>query len=312
MQYVAIFVILVGCFLAGMMWMRVGLFHIAGEKPANWLKKVTNTPVKGMLAGILMTGILQSSSAVMVITIGFVSTKLLLFSQTIGIILGTNIGTTITLELISFPLSKMIIPFSLIGIICIFFDKTLIRSFGYVFIGFACIFASMKGFEKLAHPLMTIPAFEKIFFLLGDQLMLALFIGVILTGIIQSSTVMTGIAMSFLSADVFPLETGIAIMLGANIGTCITALLASTGGGEEAKLTAFAHIWLNLAGVFLCLPFIHHLAYLCSLLSSVPSTQLAHASVIFNIVSSLIVLPFATQFGNFIIKLHSKKTRPFL
>ena len=98
MLYIAAFITLVAIFLLGITWMRIGLFNISGKKLEQWLKKVTNTPAKGMFAGIIMTSILQSSSAVMIITIGFVSTRLLLFPQTIGIILGTNIGTTLTLR----------------------------------------------------------------------------------------------------------------------------------------------------------------------------------------------------------------------
>jgi phosphate:Na+ symporter len=117
--------------------------------------------------------------------------------------------------------------------------------------------------------------------------------------------------MSFLSAGIFPLETGIIIMLGANIGTCITGLLASIGAGEEARLTAYTHIWLNLVGAILFIPFIQYLGDISRHLTSNIETQLAHASVIFNVICSLIVLPFATKFGKFIIRIHGKgKIKP--
>lgn len=269
-----------------------------------WLKKVTNTPVKGMFAGIAMTSILQSSSAVMVITIGFVSTGLLSFPQTIGIILGTNIGTTLTLGFISLNLTHLIIPLILLGVICLFFKLVWMKSMGFVFIGFASIFAAMDGFEKLAGPLMNIPLSQKLLLLLDEHLLYALLVGIILTSIVQSSTVVTGIAMSFLSASIFPLETGIIIMLGSNIGTCVTGLLASIGAGKESRLTAFAHVWLNIIGVLLALPFVSQLANLSSLLAQGPQAQLAYASIIFNCISSLIVLPFAVRFGRFIAWLH--------
>ena len=148
----------------------------------------------------------------------------------------------------------------------------------------------MYGFEKLAS------SFNKYVFdepnithYLIEHILYAFLVGVIITSIVQSSTVVTGIAMSFLNAGIFPLEIGIIIMLGANIGTCVTGLLASIGAGEEARLTAFAHVWLNIIGAIICLPFITHLADLSSLIAKQPDAQLAHASIIFNCISSLIV-----------------------
>jgi len=232
----------------------------------------------------------------------------LAFPQTIGIILGTNIGTTFTLEFLSFNLSVLVIPFFILGIICMFFRRKKWKSLSFVFIGFAFIFAAMRAFERLAIPFTQLPATQKLLLLLSDHFLYAFLVGIFLTACIQSSTVMTGIAMSFLSAQIFSLETGIAIMLGANIGTCITGLLASVGAGEEARLTAYAHIWLNVGGALICLPFLSQLSFFCKELSSNPETQLAHASVIFNLLSSILVLPIATKFGQFIVKVHGKKT----
>ncbi|WML50657.1 Na/Pi symporter [Neobacillus sp. PS3-34] len=127
-----------------------------------------------------------------------------------------------------------------------------------------------------------------------------------LTAIIQSSTAMTGIAMGFLTAGILDLESGIAIMLGANIGTCITALVASIGSGEEAKLAAYAHIWLNVFGVLAFIPLIRPLAELAPDLAVSKDVQLAHISVIFNVAVSLVMLPFANRFGHFILKVHKK------
>ena len=113
--------------------------------------------------------------------------------------------------------------------------------------------------------------------------------------------------MSFLAAGAIPLETGIAIMLGANIGTCATALLASIGSGKEARLTAYAHMWLNVGGAILALPLISLLADAGIALSPNPESQLAHISVIFNIACSILVLPFANQFGHLIMRIHGHK-----
>ena len=261
-----------------------------------------------MIAGIFMTVILQSSSAVTVITVGLVSARILTFPQTIGIVLGTNIGTTVTLEILSFDLSFVIIPLLSAGTLCLFFRNVKVRSTGFIFMGIGIIFASMNGFGWLSSPLTSIDYVHNLINHMEGSMFSAFIIGTLLTAVIQSGTVVTGIAMSFIGSGIFSLETGILIMMGSNIGTCSTALLAGIGAGNEARLTAYAHLWLNTFGVLVFLPFISNLADWSIALTANPETQLAHASVIFNIICSLAVLPFATQFGQFIVKLHKKKT----
>ncbi|HBZ09062.1 MAG TPA: Na/Pi cotransporter family protein [Bacillus bacterium] len=307
MLYIFLFLLLAGCFLLGMTWMRIGLFNLSGSAMERWLRNVTNTPIKSMIAGIFMTVILQSSSAVTVITVGLVSARILTFPQTIGIVLGTNIGTTVTLEILSFDLSFVIIPLLSAGTLCLFFRNVKVRSTGFIFMGIGIIFASMNGFGWLSSPLTSIDYVHNLINHMEGSMFSAFIIGTLLTAVIQSGTVVTGIAMSFIGSGIFSLETGILIMMGSNIGTCSTALLAGIGAGNEARLTAYAHLWLNIFGVLVFLPFISNLADWSIALTANPETQLAHASVIFNIICSLAVLPFATQFGQFIVKLHKKK-----
>ncbi|MCJ7841830.1 Na/Pi symporter [Lederbergia sp. NSJ-179] len=306
MLHVLFFALLAGTFLLGMTWMRMGLFHLSGSNMENWLQKFTNSPFMGMLAGIGMTAILQSSSAVTVIAVGLVSARILTFPQTTGIILGTNIGTTVTLEFLTFDLNHLIIPFIIAGILLQFFKNTKLKSCGYIFLGIAIIFAAMNGFEILAKSIEDVPIMQRLIGLMKGNIAISFLTGTFLTAIIQSSTAMTGIAMTFLTSGTFDLNTGIAIMIGANIGTCATALLASIGAGNEARLTAYAHIWLNLAGALLFLPFISVLGHVSSVLSDAPDMQLAHASVLYNTACSLLALPFAKKFGQFIIWLHGK------
>lgn len=308
MLFIILFCLFVACFLLGMTWMRIGLFNLSGSALENWLRTVTATPIHGMLAGILMTAILQSSSAVTVIAVGLVSARVIRFPQTIGIILGTNIGTTITLEIISFDLSHLIIPLLVIGLIFLCFSNVKLRSGGYILLGIGIIFAAMEGFSWLSTPLTQINVVQELIRLMQKEMYLAFLSGIALTAIIQSSTVVTGIAMSFMGSGIFSLETGILIMIGSNIGTCSTALLAGIGAGNEARLTAYAHLWLNLGGAIVSFPFITHLAHISALLTTHPEMQLAHASVIFNLVCSFIVLPVANQFGQLIEKIHSRPT----
>lgn len=307
MLYIVFFGGLVLLFLLGMTWMRIGLFNLSGSKMEEWMKRATSTPFKGMIAGIAITAILQSSSAVTVITVGLVSARILSFPQTIGIILGTNIGTTITLQFFTFDLTDIIIPLLVLGTICILFKNPKLRSSGFIFIGIGCIFTAMNSFEWLANSLENIPFMDHVLSLMQSNIVYSFLLGIALTALIQSSTIVTGIAMSFLATGIYPLEMGIAIMLGANIGTCTTALLGSIGAGPEARLTAFAHLWLNIVGALLFFPLIPLLATFSTALSQYPDSQLAHASVIYNVLCSLIVLPFAKPFGRLMIWLHSKE-----
>jgi phosphate:Na+ symporter len=307
MQYLVLFILCILLFIFGMNIIRKGLFHISADKLKNWLIKLTDTPLKGLLTGTVITALLQSSTAVMVITIGFISARIMTFPQSIGIILGTNIGTTFKTELITFDIDAAIVPLAIIGSALLLFQNKKIRSTGMIIFGIASVFTAMKGFEFLAKPLTSLPIVHNTLLTLNDSILISLITGAIMTMIIQSSTAMTGIAMGFLTAGFLQLDAGIAIVLGANIGTCITAVIASIGGGQEAKLAALAHVWLNVFGVLLFIPLIPVLTDLAPYMASQKDIQLAHISVLFNVVSSLIILPFATQFGKMILFLHSKK-----
>jgi phosphate:Na+ symporter len=307
MVYAFMFILFVALFLSGMLTLRRGLFHLSADSMRAWLAGMTGTPLKGLLAGTLVTAILHSSSAVMVITIGLISAGMLTFRQSIGIILGSNIGTTFTLELITINLDIFIVPLAVIGACLILARKEKHRSFGQILFGMAAVFAAMRGFSYLAGPLTSLPVVEQWLSQLNDSLLYSLGAGTLLTALIQSSTALSGILMGFLSEGTIHFSSAIAAMLGANIGTCVTALLASAGAGKEARLTAYAHLWLNIAGTLAFLPFINDYAHIAPMTADRMEVQLAHASVLFNIVSSLLVLPFADRFGRMIIYFHGEK-----
>nr|WP_096153341.1 Na/Pi symporter [Bacillus sp. FJAT-45066] len=301
---ITLFAVYLAIFLFGMTVMRTGLSHLSEDKLKTYILKFTNHPLKGLVAGALITAVLQSSSAVMVITIGLVAAGYLSFYQSIGIMLGSNIGTTITAELITFRIEEFVVPLLIIGAFVMLMNKKILFSIGATMFGLGCLFVAMNGFETLALPLSIIPAVENLLIWTNEQYVMGVLLGTILTAIIQSSTATTGISMSFLNNDVLTIQTGIAIMLGANIGTCVTAFLASMGGLREARLAAYAHIWLNVGGVLLFIPLIPYLSSLVSGLTSSPDLQLAHSSVIFNVLCSIVVLPFVKQFASFILKVH--------
>ena len=306
MAQLIFFILLIGLFIYGMTLLRSGLMNLSANSLKKWLVKLTNAPWKGVIIGTLITAVLQSSSAVMIITIGLISARMLSFPQSIGIILGTNIGTTFTTELITFNIESYIIPLAVIGAILALTKKKNLRSTGFILLGISCVFAAMRGFEYFAGTLKNIEIVNRLLLTLDENLLYGVAAGILITAIIQSSTATTGIIMGFLTAGSMDLDTGIAIMLGSNIGTCVDAYLASIGSGKEAKLSAYAHIWLNIIGVIVFYPFIGILTSIGLQLAAEVDVQLAHISVIFNVVTSLLVLPFATPFGKFIMKIHDR------
>ncbi|TLS39355.1 Na/Pi symporter [Pseudalkalibacillus caeni] len=305
-EYITFFIIFIMIFVFGMTVLRVGLGSFSPIRLKATLSKMTNTTWKGMLAGALLTCIMQSSSAVMVITVGLVSVGILSFKQSIGVILGTNIGTTITAEIITLDPSQFILPLLVAGFILIQFSRQLYFCIGCVLFGLGCLFVAMNGFESLAIPLSKVAPIHTLLENSNKNLLYGVGLGTVFTALIQSSSATTGIAMSFINQSLLSIDSAIAILFGANIGTCITAFIASIGTTKEAKLVAYAHIWLNIFGVIFFFPLISTLGNISSLVTSLPDLQLAHVSVLFNVLSSLLVLPFAGLFAAFVLKLHGK------
>jgi phosphate:Na+ symporter len=306
LNILSFFSVYVAIFLFGMTILRTGLYHLSRDRMKEWLIKVTHSPWQGLLAGTVMTMILQSSSAVMVITIGLVASGYLTFHQSIGIILGTNIGTTFTTELITFRLDDYIVPMLIGGAVLLLIHRRISFCLGSMLFGLGCIFVAMNGFEQLAMPLSNLKAVQHIIEQANTNQMLGLGLGTAMTAVIQSSTATTGIIMSFLNENLLTLKTGIVILFGANIGTCITALLASIGANKEAKLTAFAHVWLNILGVAFFFPFIQMFEHVVSQVTPLPDVQLAHVSLLFNVLCSILALPMTGILAAFIIKLHGR------
>ncbi|BAB05072.1 Na/Pi symporter [Halalkalibacterium halodurans] len=303
-QLFTLFAVFISLFLFGMAVMRAGLLTMNAEKARVGILRFVDNPLKGFFVGLLLTILLQSSSAVMIVTIGFVAAGYVTFRQSIGIILGTNVGTCFTVELIALDLHSLIVPLLLIGLIGLAIPHLITYCLGCVSFGLACIFISMNGLENLASPLAAIPAIQAFIELTNDWLIVGAGVGTLLTALIQSSTATTAIAMGFLNEEIIGIHGGIAIMLGANIGTCFTALLASIGSGRTSRLVAFAHLWLNVIGVLLFIPLIPHLSHFVMTLTTIPAIQLAHASTIFNVICSLAILPFVKPFASFIETLH--------
>ena len=308
MIQILLLLLMLGVFLGGMYLLRTALFNLSSDKLKYWLATLTDSPWKGLLLGFAVTAVLQSSSAVSIIVIGLVAGQLIRFSQAIGIILGANIGTTLTTEIITLDIDSMILPIGILGVLLFFINRKSTRSIGLVLIGLAAIFGAMLGIEQLAAPLTEMLFIEQLFNNLDNNRFYAVLVGILVCAIIQSSTTTTAITMGFIAAGALNLDTAIAIVLGANIGTCVDAWFASIGSGKEAKLTAWSHIWINIIGVIIFFPLIGVLANIGIMLTDRPEVQIAHISVIFNVLSSLMILPFTNRFATLITKVHDRSS----
>ena len=294
-------------FLFGMKVMELALYRWAGPRLKMWIERTTRSPLRGLAVGTLVTALLQSSSAITVITIGLVNARLMDFSRTLGIILGTNIGTCLTTELIGLNIGHDGLPMLLtcfpIWLICSTLPdswltssrmKGFVSSLKYMALamcGLAAVLLAIVVMQSTIPALQSYGMFE--WFVKQAQVspLWGVVAGAIVTAIIHSSSATIAMTMGLASVHVIDVELGIAIVLGANIGTCVTALIAAIGGSRSGQFVAWSHILLNVGGAVLFFPLIGALAHASGLLSVSESSQLAHAQTIFNIVCSLIALP---------------------
>lgn len=296
-------------FLFGMYAMRTGFQNLAGKKMEEWMSRFTRTPVHSFWIGLLATFVLQSSSAVTVLTIGLTNAGMIQFSQTVGIILGTNLGTTVTTELIALKLESFAIPMLLVGVALWLMPRRRIRCIGLVIAGFGLIFLGIDTLKIMAKPLEQSETFRSLFLESSHSIWVGLLTGMIFTALIHSGSATTVITMGLISHQVLSMETALAIVLGANIGTCFTAIIASIGTNTASKQVAWCHTLFNLAGALAFLPILSQLALVSAFLTDNTSMQIAHSQTIFNLVCSLAALPFAAHIARFIQWLIPEKRR---
>jgi phosphate:Na+ symporter len=239
-----------GLFLFGMKIMSEGLQKIAGSRMRKILSALTNNRIVGTLVGIAVTAMIQSSSATTVMVVGFVNAGLMSLVQSIGIILGANIGTTVTAQLIAFKITKYALPAIGIGVGFKLFTKNKKWSyFGEILLGFGLLFFGLSVMKHAFDPLKTSDEFRQLFMIVGDNHLVGVMIGAILTMIVQSSSATIGITIALATSGILSFEASVALILGENIGTTITANLAAIGTNLAARRTAFAHFLFNSLGV---------------------------------------------------------------
>lgn len=294
------FAVGISIFLFGMQIMKLGLNNLAAHKLKEILTRFTKTPSHGFLTGTVLTMLLQSSSAVTVITIGLTNARLLTFPQTIGIILGTNIGTTVTTQIIALDIYQYAVPLFLFGAFLWLIPYHILRCTGLAIAGFGCIFLGMDAMQAIVHPFRETGIFRELVVWGSENSVVGVLIGTAISAVIQSSSATTAITMSFMGDHLIPLTMAIAIVLGSNVGTCMTALIAAIGGNTASVRVAWSHVILNVAGVVAFIPLISVLALVTTALTAHPPAQVAHAQTIFNVVCSIVVLPFAHWFARFV------------
>lgn len=313
-----------GLFLYGMEMMSDGMKKSAGDQMRTILRKLTHNRFLAIAIGTIVTMIIQSSSATTVMLVSFVQAQLMTFTQSLGIILGANIGTTITAQIVAFKLTDYALLIVAIGFGFLFLGKTdKQKNIGETVLGFGLLFFGMDIMSKSMYPLRTYEPFIELLLVLENPFM-GILVGALFTGLIQSSSAFTGIIIVLATQGLITLEASIPLVFGANIGTCITAFLASIGASREAKKVALAHTFFQFAGVLVFVWWIPTFAQFIrdisptgneeltgmALLAEVVPRQTANAHTIFNLTMGLVFLPFINQFAKLIIKIMPDKEEP--
>lgn len=300
-------------FLFGMEQMASALKAVAGEGLRQILAKLTVNRVAGAATGAFVTAIIQSSSVTTVLVVGFITAEVMSLSQAVGVIFGANVGTTITAQIIAFKVTKYALLLIALGFGMLFMGKRdKVRQYGGMIMGLGLVFFGMGVMSGAMKPLRS---FQPFLDLMGrmENPILGIAVSAVFTGLVQSSSATTGIIIVMASQGFITLPAGIALVFGANVGTCVTALLASIGKPREAVRAGMAHITFNIVGVALWVAFINPLAELVQMISPVAEglagieklgaetpRQIANAHTIFNIANTVIFLPFSTLIARFV------------
>ena len=298
-----------GMFLYGMEMMSDGMKMTAGNSMRSILKKLTSNRFIAVFVGAFITMIIQSSSATTVMLVSFVNSGLLNFVQALGVILGSNIGSTVTAQIVAFKVTDYALLLIAVGsIMALFSKKDSAKHIGFVILGFGLLFYGMKVMSDTMKPLRTDPTFNSILTSFENPF-LGILAGAIFTALIQSSSATTGIVITLASSGSITLEAGIPLILGANIGTCITALLAGLKATRDAKRVAIGHVLFNAIGVLVFCFWIPTFADLVAQTTDNVPRQIANAHTIFNIVSTMLFIPFAPFISRTIIRYFPDKEK---
>lgn len=297
-----------GIFLFGLKYMSDGLTKIAGDRLRELLDRFTSNPVKGVITGIVVTVLLQSSSSTTVLTVGLVNAGFMTLRQAIGVIMGANVGTTATAFIIGIDITEYALPIIFIGTFFIFFFKNRkANNYGQVIFGFGALFLGLSVMGDGVSPLADSPAFEDLTISMSDNPLLGVIIGTAFTVIVQSSTAAIGLLQQLYDTGAIGLNAALPVLFGDNIGTTITAVLASIGASVAAKRAALSHVLFNLIGAVIILillqPFSVFIAYLEEAFNLGPPMTIAVAHGSYNIANLLIQVSFIGVLATIVTKL---------
>lgn len=297
-------------FLYGMQMMSTGLEAAAGNRMKNILERLTSNRFLGVAVGAAITAVIQSSSATTVMVVGFVNSGMMTLRQAVWIIMGANIGTTITGQLIALDIGALAPLFAFCGVALVVFIKNVrVHHYGQIIAGLGILFIGMEMMSSAMMPLRESEAFIDLMTKFSNPV-LGILAGMIFTAIIQSSSASVGILQALASSGLIGLPSAVYVLFGQNIGTCITAVLASIGTSRNAKRTTIIHLLFNVSGtvLFTVICILTPLTAFMESLVDNPAAQIANMHTLFNIVTTLLLLPF----GNTLAKLaeHILPDRP--
>lgn len=296
-----------GLFLYGMNLMSKSLEESAGNRLKKIIQIMTKNIFIGILVGAIFTAIIQSSSATTVMVVSFVNAGVMNLNQAIGLIMGANIGTTITTQLISFDLGNTIYIALIIGtIMFICFRNKNIKNIGKVFIGFAILFIGMDIMTNSLNPLSKHPIVKEMLINFGKYPVMGVIVGFGITAIIQSSSAAGGILIALAQQGLLPINSAIYMLYGQNMGTCITALISSVGTNKNAKRAAIMHLTFNIIGTIIFVILLNNIL-ICLVSYLTPDNiprQIANASTIFNVITVIILAPFSKHIVNISKKIY--------
>ena len=296
-----------GMFLYGMEMMSDGMKMTAGNSMRVILEKLTSNKFLAVFVGAFVTMVIQSSSATTVMLVSFVNSGLLNFAQALGVILGSNIGSTVTAQIVAFKVTDYALLLIAFGaMMSLFSKKETVKNLGFVILGFGLLFYGMKVMSDTMKPLRTDPTFNSILTSFENPF-LGIMAGAIFTALVQSSSATTGIVITLASGGSITLEAGIPLIFGANIGTCVTALLAGLNASRDAKRVAIGHVTFNFLGVLLFCFWIPTFSEIVVKTSDNIPRQIANAHTIFNIMATVIFIPFTGYIAKTIIKFFPDK-----
>lgn len=295
-----------GLFLYGMNLMGDGLQKSAGAKLKKIIELLTSNVIMGVLVGMLVTMVIQSSSATTVMVVGFVNAGIMSLTQAIGVIMGANIGTTVTAQLVSLDVD-FLAPISLgIGIVIYMFaKKSKTRHIAEILLGFGILFTGMEFMKDAVSPLKEYEGFTNMLLSFGSNPILGVLMGFAITAIVQSSSASMGMLIALASEGLIPITAALPILYGENIGTCVTSLISSIGATKNARRAAVMHLTFNLIGslifmLVLSKPIISLVTYIDP---DNTARQIANAHTLFNVINVLILLPFNKLIVKLAIKL---------